>query len=108
MDPNIIVKREKLENFKSKSFLGGTRIVDKGYTIEIKNNKKTPINLILEDRIPISENKEIKVEDVTIGTAEYNDKTGILRWKLNLQPNTTDKKEFTYTVKYPKYKRVYL
>lgn len=108
MDPNIIVKREKLENFKSKSFLGGTRIVDKGYTIEIKNNKKTPINLILEDRIPISENKEIKVEDVTIGTAEYNDKTGILRWKLNLQPNTTDKKEFTYTVKYPKYKKVYL
>lgn len=108
MDPNIIVKREKLENFKSKSFLGGTRIVDKGYTIEIKNNKKTPINLILEDRIPISENKEIKVEDITTGTAEYNDKTGILRWKLQLPPNATDKKEFTYTVKYPKYKKVYL
>ena len=108
MDPNIIVKREKLENFKSKSFLGGTRIVDKGYTIEVKNNKKTPINLILEDRIPISENKEIKVEDITTGTAEYNDKTGILRWKLQLPPNATDKKEFTYTVKYPKYKKVYL
>tara|TARA_R110002012_G_scaffold4074_6_gene18885 strand:+ start:6384 stop:8489 length:2106 start_codon:yes stop_codon:yes gene_type:complete len=108
MDPNIIVKREKLENFKSKSFLGGTRIVDKGYTIEVKNNKKTPINLILEDRIPISENKEIKVEDITTGTAEYNDKTGILRWKLQLPPNATDKKEFIYTVKYPKYKKVYL
>ena len=108
MDPNIIVKREKLENFKSKSFLGGTRIVDKGYKIEVKNNKKTPINLILEDRIPISENKEIKVEDIKTGAAEYNDKTGILQWKLQLQPNATDKKEFTYTVKYPKYKKVYL
>ena len=108
MDPNIIVKREKLENFKSKSFLGGTRIVDKGYKIEVKNNKKTPINLILEDRIPISENKEIKVEDIKTGAAEYNDKTGILQWKLQLQPNATDKKEFTYTVKYPKYKQVYL
>lgn len=108
MDPNIIVKREKLENFKSKSFLGGTRIVDKGYKIEVKNNKKTAINLVLEDRIPISENKEIKVEDLKTGTAEYNDKTGILRWKLQLQPNATDKKEFTYTVKYPKFKKVYL
>lgn len=108
MDPNIIVKREKLENFKSKSFLGGTRIVDKGYKIEVKNNKKTPINLVLEDRVPISENKEIKVEDIRTGAAEYNDKTGILQWKLQLQPNATDKKEFTYTVKYPKYKKVYL
>ncbi|MCB0451876.1 MAG: mucoidy inhibitor MuiA family protein [Aequorivita sp.] len=108
MDPNIIVKREKLENFKSKSFLGGTRIVAKGYTIEVKNNKKTPITLVLEDRIPISENKEIKVEDVETGLSEYNDKTGIMRWKLQLPPNATDKKEFTYTVKYPKYKKVYL
>ncbi|AFL82180.1 hypothetical protein Aeqsu_2729 [Aequorivita sublithincola DSM 14238] len=108
MDPNIIVKREKLENFKSKSFLGGTRIVDKGYKIEVKNNKKTTINLVLEDRIPISENKEIKVEDLKTGTAEYNDKTGILRWKLHLQPNATDKKDFTYTVKYPKFKKVSL
>ncbi len=108
MDPNIIVKREKLENFKSKSFLGGTRIVDKGYKIEVKNNKKTSINLVLEDRIPISENKEIKVEDIKTGAAEYNDKTGILQWKLQLQPSATDKKEFTYTVKYPKYKKVYL
>lgn len=108
IDPNIIVKREKLENFKSKSFLGGTRIIDKGYKIEVKNNKKTPITLVLEDRIPISENKEIKVEDVEKGTSDYNDKTGIMRWKIELQPNASEKKEFTYTVKYPKFKKVYL
>ncbi len=108
IDPNIIVKREKLENFKSKSFLGGTRIVDKGYKIEVKNNKKTPITLVLEDRIPISENKEIKVEVVEKGSSDYNDKTGIMRWKIELQPNASEKKEFTYTVKYPKFKKVYL
>ncbi len=108
IDPNIIVKREKLENFKSKSFLGGTKIVDKGYKLEVKNNKKTSITLVLEDRIPISENKEIKVEDVETGTSEYNDKTGIMRWKIELQANASDKKEFTYTVKYPKFKKVYL
>lgn len=108
IDPNIIVKREKLENFKSKSFLGGTRIVDKGYKIQVKNNKKTPITLVLEDRIPISENKEIKVEDIETGLSEYNDKTGIMRWKIELQANASEKKEFTYTVKYPKFKKVYL
>ncbi|OAD92428.1 hypothetical protein A7A78_00485 [Aequorivita soesokkakensis] len=108
IDPNIIVKREKLENFKSKSFLGATRIVDKGYKLEVKNNKNTPITLVVEDRIPISENKEIKVEDIETGSSEYNDKTGIMRWKIDLQANASDKKEFTYTVKYPKFKKVYL
>ncbi|MDP2687090.1 MAG: mucoidy inhibitor MuiA family protein [Aequorivita sp.] len=108
IDPNIIVKREKLENFKSKSFLGSTRIIDKGYKIEVKNNKKTPITLVLEDRIPISENKEIKVEDIEKGTSDYNDKTGIIRWKIELQPSASEKREFTYTVKYPKFKKVYL
>ena len=108
IDPNIIVKREKLENFKSKSFLGGTRIVDKGYKIEVKNNKKTAITILVEDRIPISENKEIKVEEIETGSSEYNDKTGIMRWKIELQPNGSEKKEFTYTVKYPKFKKVYL
>ncbi len=108
IDPNIIVKREKLENFKSKSFLGATRIVDKGYKLEVKNNKNTPITLVVEDRIPISENKEIKVEDIETGSSEYNDKTGIMRWKIELQANASEKKEFTYTVKYPKFKKVYL
>jgi TonB-dependent SusC/RagA subfamily outer membrane receptor len=108
IDPNIIVKREKLENFKSKSFLGATRIVDKGYKLEVKNNKNTPITLVVEDRIPISENKEIKVEDIETGSSEYNDKTGIMRWKIDLQANASEKKEFTYTVKYPKFKKVYL
>jgi TonB-dependent SusC/RagA subfamily outer membrane receptor len=108
IDPNIIVKREKLENFKSKSFLGATRIVDKGYKLEVKNNKNTPITLVVEDRIPISENKEIKVEDIETGSSEYNDKTGIMRWKIELQANASEKKEFTYTVKYPKFKKFFL
>lgn len=108
VDPNVIVKRKKLDNFKSTSFLGSNKIVDKGYTIEVKNNKQTAVTLIIEDRIPISENKEIKVEDIETGQAQYTEKTGILKWKINVAPNAIAKKQFTYVVKYPKYKKLYL
>lgn len=108
IDPNVIVTREKLDNFKSKSFLGGNRVIQQGYKIEVKNNKSTAINLLLEDRIPISQNKEIKVDDVETGDSKYNTETGIMQWKLDLATKATTKKEFSYEVRYPKNRHINL
>tara|TARA_R110002020_G_scaffold387546_1_gene598267 strand:+ start:71565 stop:73478 length:1914 start_codon:yes stop_codon:yes gene_type:complete len=102
VDPNIIVTREKQDNFKSKSFLGGSKIVAKGYKIEIKNNKSTAINLLLEDRIPISQNKEIKVSEVETADAIYKEETGIMQWKLDIPPKDSITKEFSFEVRYPR------
>jgi len=105
-DPNIIIKREPLQNFKHKSFTGSNRIVDLGFTIELKNNKQNTIQLILEDRIPISQNKEIKVDNIATKDAAYDSKTGILKWKLTIQPKSRLEKQFSYQLKYPKSKRI--
>ncbi len=107
-DPNIVVKRKPLKNFKRKSFYGSNRIVDLGYSIQLKNNKQNTIHLILEDRIPISQNKEIKVDTIETNDAEYNSKTGIMTWKVALQPTTQLKKQFSYQLKYPKNKKINL
>ncbi len=108
VDPNIIVKREQLNNFKSKSFTGGNRIVNRGYKISVKNNKQNNIFITLEDRIPISQNKEIKLDDIDTSDSEYNTKTGILKWKLDISPNQKTEKLFSYQVKYPRGKRINL
>ncbi|RXG13398.1 putative protein (TIGR02231 family) [Leeuwenhoekiella aestuarii] len=102
IDPNIIVKREKKDNFKSKSFLGGTRVVAKAYEISIRNTKSSAVNLVLEDRIPVSQNKDIKVSDQETADAAYDEKTGILKWKLELAPKASVTKNFSYEVRYPK------
>lgn len=60
------------------------------------------------DRIPKSENKEIKVDDIITGNAKYNDKTGLLEWNINLSTNANKKYSFSYLLKYPKYKRINL
>ena len=108
IDPNIVVDRKEPKNFKSKSLTGSTRIVKKAFEISIKNNKSQPIDLVIEERIPVSNNKEIKVDAIVTEGAEYNAKTGIVKWNTKIPSKQSVKKEFSYTVKYPKGKRVNL
>lgn len=102
IDNNITVTRKQERNFKSKSFAGNNRILDRTYTLEVKNNKNAPIQLKLMDRIPISQNKDIKVDDIITNSADYDDKKGLLTWKLQLLPKQTDDKKYSFQVKYPK------
>lgn len=108
VDPGVTVKREQLDNIKATSFIGSQRIIDNSYSIEIKNNKTTAIDLKLVDRIPKSQNKEIKVDDVETGDADYKTKTGLLEWKLNIAPNDSQEKSFSYELRFPKTKRINL
>lgn len=108
VDQSVIVKREQLDNIKATSFIGTQRIIDNSYTIEIKNNKDTAITLKLLDRIPKSQNKEIKVDDIETGDAEYKTKTGLLEWNLSITPNSSQEKSFSYELRYPKEKRINL
>ncbi|PKV51204.1 uncharacterized protein (TIGR02231 family) [Aquimarina sp. MAR_2010_214] len=108
VDPNIVVKRERLDNIKSKSFTGSNRIINRGYKISIKNNKQNKILITLEDRIPVSQNKEIKLGNINSGSAKYDPKTGIMNWKLDISPNQKAEKQFSYQVKYPKNKQINL
>ncbi len=107
-DPNIVVKREQPNNLKSKSFTGSNRIVNRGYTISIKNNKQHRIFITLEDRIPVSQNKEIKIDDINTADSKYDDNTGIMTWKLAFSPNQKIEKQFSYQVKYPKGRHINL
>jgi TonB-dependent SusC/RagA subfamily outer membrane receptor len=108
VDPNIIVKRKQLNDFKKSTFIGSNKVVYKGFEIEIKNNKQSNIKLSLYDRIPKSQNKAIKLDDIETGTSSYDKEKGVLKWELNLKPGETDKVKHSYVVKYPKEKRVNL
>ena len=108
IDQNITVTRKQNKNFKSKSFTGSNRVLDRVYDLEIKNNKAVTIDLKLMDRVPISQNKDIKVDDVVTNSASYDDKKGLLTWNLKLAPQERKKESFSFQVKYPKYKRISL
>lgn len=108
VDPNVAIKRKPINNFKKTSFIGNNRVLDKAYEIEIKNNKPTAIDIVIVDRIPVSQNKEIKVDDIETGNSDYDSKKGLLKWKINIKPNQSNSYKFSYTLKYPKYKSLNL
>lgn len=102
IDNNITVSRQQDRNFKSKSFTGSNRILDRTYNLEVKNNKNVAINLKLMDRIPMSQDKEIKVDDIVTNNANYDDQKGLLTWNLSLAPQESKKEDFSFQVKYPR------
>lgn len=108
IENNITVTRQQDRDFKSKPFVGNNRIVDRKYLLNVKNNKTTPINLKLVDRIPKSQNKEIKVDDLLFDDANYNENTGVLTWDIELQAKSTKEKTFSFQVKYPKGRHISL
>lgn len=108
VDPSISVERKQINNKKDKSFFGGTRIVNRNYEIKLKNNRNSTVKIYLEDRIPISQNDEIKVEEQEYGKASYNEKTGLLSWDFSLLAKESKTFMFSYEVRYPKKREVNL
>ncbi|WP_339626964.1 DUF4139 domain-containing protein [uncultured Winogradskyella sp.] len=108
VDPNIIVKRTQLKDFKKTTFIGSNKIVYKGFDIDVKNNKPSHVRLTLVDRIPITQNKAIKLDDINTGTSNYDEENGLLKWILNLKSGASIKVKHSYAIKYPKGKRINL
>jgi hypothetical protein len=105
-DRGIIVERNQIEEFTKKTFLSGKQVENIGWEINILNNKKTDISLVVKDQIPISTRKEIEVEAQEISGAELDKKTGILQWKIQLKPAESKKLLLQYRVGYPKDKKI--
>jgi uncharacterized protein (TIGR02231 family) len=76
------------------------------YELIVKNNKIKDINIVLKDQYPLSNIKEMEVELIDDGSAMVNTELGVLTWKLTLKPGESKKVRFTYTVKYPKDKKI--
>lgn len=105
-DKRIVVKREKLKDLTSKSFMGSSRKENYTWEISVRNTKSDAVKIIVEDQVPVSQNTQIEVTTLDLGGAKYNKDTGKLTWELELKPNETRKLVYKFEVKYPKDKQV--
>ncbi len=101
-DKNIVIERNKIKDYSKNKFLSDKVELTKGYEFIIKNKKSQAIELIVEDQLPLSTAKEIKVEVDELSGASSNNETGELRWVYNLKPSEQQKFRFRYKVTYPK------
>ncbi|GAB6010701.1 DUF4139 domain-containing protein [Viscerimonas tarda] len=109
-DKRVTVKREKLQDFSSKKFLGNDTKQEFVYQLTVKNNQNQAIKMILKDQYPLSTQKEIEVEILkeTTATTHRNEEVGVLVWEFELKPGETRTFKTAYSVKYPKDKTLNL
>lgn len=101
-DKKIVVKREKVIEQNAVKLIGNNKKQTFTYEITLRNNKTTPVNLLLKDQYPVTTDKAIEVELISSDGAIVNTETGVLTWKLTLQPSVTQKIRISYSVRYPK------
>ena len=92
-DKRVVVKKEKLMDYSSVKFLGGSKLQEFTYEITVKNNKKDTVRMLLKDQFPLSTTKDIEVELLENGGAMTNSEIGVLTWKLELAPGESKKTE---------------
>ncbi len=105
-DKKIISKREEIADFKARKNVGSSVKESFGYRITLRNTKSEPINIILEDQVPVTQDSRIEVELEDAKGADFNRENGKLTWKLTLQPLENKEVMLKYNVKYPKGKNI--
>jgi len=107
-DNSITVKRDRRTDFTSQKLIGANKVETRSFLISVRNNKSKAVTLRLRDQLPLPQNSDITVEPVELSGGKQNTATGEVTWDLTVAPRETREVIFTYSVKYPKNKKVIL
>jgi uncharacterized protein (TIGR02231 family) len=105
-DKRIQIQRILLKDFSSKSLSGSSRKEQNTWEITVRNTRKEPIQILVEDQIPVSTEKEIEVKLLNAGGAVVEESTGKLKWLLIIDAEKSQVVRFSFEVKYPKEKLI--
>jgi uncharacterized protein (TIGR02231 family) len=106
IDNRIKVIRVPLPRESSREGLSGKyRQVAYGYRTVIENLMNREASLIVEDRVPVSEDERIVVEigkATTEGFTKSERRPGVMLWQIELRPRETQEVMLEYSVRFPK------
>ena len=105
-DQSIRVQRTKVSESSTRRFFGSNQEQTLKWRITVKNNRQESVNITVFDQAPISRNTSIEVIMEELSDGQYDKKTGIIKWPLQLQPGEHRDLILQYKVKYPKNRRL--
>lgn len=105
-DQGLVIERKQSSEFSRRQFIGNRKTDIRAYEISIRNNKSVPVSILVEDQIPVSIDSDIDITLEESGGGVFNERTGVLQWRLDLASGESEKLIFRYTVKYPKGRQV--
>ena len=108
-DPNIVVKRTLLKKDSKDKVIAEKRERSFAYEIEVKNLKSIPIDIVIQDQIPITQNADITIEKSDLGKGgNLDETTGLMEWSFSLKPKESKLFDYNFKVKHNKDKQINL
>ncbi len=105
-DPNIVVKRTLLKKECKDKVIQDKRERTFAYSIEVRNSKSSPIDIVIQDQIPITQNTDITIESANLVKGRLNERTGVIEWSFNLKPKENKVLDFDYKIRHSKDKEI--
>lgn len=107
-DKGITVNRELVQSNSTRQVMISSNKATRSWRITLTNNKSVAADVSVKDQYPISNDEDIEVELTQSQGATVDKNTGIITWKETLQPGEVKTFDFSYKVKYPVGKSLYI
>ncbi|MBB6092920.1 uncharacterized protein (TIGR02231 family) [Povalibacter uvarum] len=100
-----VVVRDEPKQSGDRGLVSKTRVDEHKQRFEITNYHSMPIALEVVDRIPVAQNKDIRVEALKGATdpttRDLDGQSGVMLWQITAQPRQTATIRHYYSVRYP-------
>jgi uncharacterized protein (TIGR02231 family) len=100
-----VVVRDEAKQSGDKGVVSKQHIDEHKQRFEVTNYHSIPIAIEIIDRLPVTENKDVKVESLKGASAptttDLEGKAGVLLWRVVAQPQQTATIRHYYAVRYP-------
>jgi hypothetical protein len=104
-DRNIILTSERTHKAENTPSFGSYSLLQE-FKIELKSLKNYPVNIRLEDQIPVASSDNFSVDLQESSDGKLDKESGIITWEFVLEAKEKSTKTYKYLVKYPRGVRI--
>jgi uncharacterized protein (TIGR02231 family) len=106
VDKALVVKFNTAPVLSDKKRFSNTAIKNYSYELEVKNNRNQIVNLLVQDQLPITAQKEIEITDITLQGASLDQEKGFISQNWSIPAGGSKNWKYGWQVRYPANKRV--
>lgn len=101
-DRGIRIERTKETDYTARRSIGSNQTQTMAWKFTVRNTRTEPVVVTLADQLPVSRNSTITVTEEELSGGRLDKESGLVTWRLELQPGEQRELKLRYGVKYPK------
>jgi uncharacterized protein (TIGR02231 family) len=110
-DDTVKIVRSTVRQIEgTEGILSSSKTERREFKTTIRNGHDTPVKVVVEDQVPVSETDDVKVELLPVTTPptdkDVRNRRGVMAWSLDLAPGETKELRIAWLVRWPSDKTV--